>query len=162
MPKTLKMLTMTTKEESLFLCRSCKEHLPLKSFWKRKRNASGISTQCTSCAKSRPGYEGKSEKNKKYYNPEYHQGWHYRTQYGISLEDVKAMAEKQNNCCAICGTHADNTPKKKLNVDHSHVTGKVRKLLCHHCNVTLGLIKEDRTILARMDQYLKDHDQWLP
>lgn len=147
---------MTNEETSL--CRSCKQVLPTTLFWKRKRNPSGLGTQCKPCATSKPGYKDKNKKNKKYYNPEYHQERHYQDKYGLSLDEVKAMAEKQNHRCAVCDIRAEDAPRQKLNVDHSHVTGKVRKLLCHHCNVALGHLRDDRTILARLDQYLKDHE----
>lgn len=148
---------MLTSEETS-LCRSCKQTLPVTQFWKRKRNPSGLGTQCKPCATSKPGYKDKNEKNKKYRNPEYYQAWHYQNKYGLSLDEVRGMAEKQNHRCAVCDIRAEDAPRQKLNVDHSHVTGKVRKLLCHHCNVALGHLRDDRTILARLDQYLKDHE----
>lgn len=42
--------------------------------------------------------------------------------------------EEQKGCCAICGKHQSKL-KSKLHVDHCHVTGKVRQLLCKTCNI---------------------------
>src|SRR5437899_2095205 len=45
--------------------------------------------------------------------------------YGLTVSDYETMLRTQNCCCAICAQ-----PKKRLAVDHSHKTGKVRGLLC--------------------------------
>ena len=147
---------MLTSEETS-LCRSCKQTLPVTMFWKRKRNPSGLGTQCKPCATSKPGYKDKSEKNKKYYNPVYHQDWHYKTNYGISTEQVLEMAELQNHRCFICDTHAKDSARGKLCVDHNHTTGTVRKLLCSKCNSALGLVNENLEVLAKMASYLEEH-----
>ncbi len=75
--------------------------------------------------------------------------------YGITLEEYEKQKETQKNRCYICNTKEQ---KKALSVDHNHNTGKVRKLLCWKCNVILGAIEEDETILNKMIQYLKEHE----
>lgn len=61
--------------------------------------------------------------------------------YGITPDDYYTMFEQQKGCCAICGNPArakkDNIPYR-LAVDHDHVSGKVRGLLCMKCNQHLG------------------------
>jgi Autographiviridae endonuclease VII len=54
------------------------------------------------------------------------------------------MYERQGGKCAIC---PEFKPKGKLVVDHNHTTGKVRKLLCLHCNTLIGYAREDIAIL---------------
>jgi Recombination endonuclease VII len=41
--------------------------------------------------------------------------------------------------CDICG----RTPRRMLDRDHCHVTGKFRGLLCNRCNTLLGKVDED-------------------
>jgi len=53
--------------------------------------------------------------------------------YGLSLQDYRAILERQGNACAIC-----KMPAKPLCVDHCHATGKVRGFLCRNCNLGLG------------------------
>lgn len=44
--------------------------------------------------------------------------------------------------------------KKSLSIDHNHQTGKVRGLLCHHCNVGLGHFKDNIELLNSALDYL--------
>jgi hypothetical protein len=44
---------------------------------------------------------------------------------------------------------------QNLCVDHSHVTGKVRGLLCHSCNVGLGHFKDDPRFTRSATEYLE-------
>lgn len=76
--------------------------------------------------------------------------------YGITVEAFEAMASLQNNKCGICET--DNPGiNKRWSVDHDHVTDAVRGLLCQNCNLALGQVGDDITILEKMIDYLKRH-----
>ena len=57
-----------------------------------------------------------------------------RLRYGISVEDYGYILKKQHGTCAIC----DKKGYKPLVVDHDHITGQVRGLLCHGCNIRVG------------------------
>jgi hypothetical protein len=70
------------------------------------------------------------------------------------------MHEKQGHVCAICGGRNTYSCTKKVDydlyVDHCHSTGKVRGLLCNHCNRGIGLFKDDISNLERAILYLKN------
>lgn len=76
-----------------------------------------------------------------------------RTRYGITIEEWNEMFEKQGGFCAICGNHY-STNRHGLQVDHNHKTGKVRGLLCHHCNTGIGNLRDDVRILEKAIVYL--------
>lgn len=75
--------------------------------------------------------------------------------YGLTLEQYDAMRAEQGYSCAICECPEENAPKQCLVVDHSHDTGKVRRLLCTCCNALLGMAREDLVILERAIEYLR-------
>jgi hypothetical protein len=74
-----------------------------------------------------------------------------KRRYGITPEDRAAMAIAQKNRCAICGDEFTDTPC----LDHDHLTGKLRGLLCRGCNVVLGFINDDIAVLEAAINYLK-------
>lgn len=76
--------------------------------------------------------------------------------YGLTREQYQAMFESQNHCCAICNVSQDELPRK-LCVDHDHNTGKVRSLICHHCNGVLGHARDNTKILKSAIAYLEGH-----
>ena len=57
-----------------------------------------------------------------------------KSRFGINEADYMLMYTEQRGRCAICG----KTEKKRLAVDHDHVTGEIRGLLCGSCNTKLG------------------------
>ena len=65
-----------------------------------------------------------------------------------------ALYLKQNGVCAICGQPNQNG--KRLFVDHCHITGKIRGLLCSFCNSGIGYLKDSPVLLNRAIDYLKN------
>jgi len=75
--------------------------------------------------------------------------------YGITVDEYNAMYTAQNGGCYICG---EPEIGKSLSIDHDHVSGKVRGLLCSNHNRALGLMQDDPDILLKAHEYLvKDH-----
>lgn len=77
--------------------------------------------------------------------------------FGLTVDDYQAMFEKQGGRCAICGKHQTEMGRR-LYVDHNHTTGKVRALLCQHCNTALGFVDDNEGTLQKMIDYLRRHD----
>lgn len=79
----------------------------------------------------------------------------YKSQYGITLEQKEARLASQDFKCANPGCRTD-TPKGKGWVsDHCHSTGKLRGELCTCCNVALGMVHDNPTVLDGLVRYLK-------
>ena len=94
-------------------------------------------------------------------NPEKSKHHNLKKQYGIGLEDYEKMAADQGGLCAICKQpemtiDKDGAPRS-MPVDHSHVTGKVRALLCTSCNRGLGFFKDSPGLLIEAAKYLELH-----
>lgn len=79
---------------------------------------------------------------------------HWRRKYGITEEEYNDIFNKQNGCCAICGTHQSEL-SRPLGVDHDHETGEIRGLLCYKCNTGLGMFRDNTKILEIAIGYLK-------
>ena len=67
--------------------------------------------------------------------------------HGITKDQYEQLFRSQDGKCAICRTELN----KKLAVDHDHKTNMIRGLLCHKCNMALGIL-EDR--VDAMIEYL--------
>lgn len=76
-----------------------------------------------------------------------------KSAYGISMDGYNALFSLQQGRCAICNTHQDEL-NKNLSVDHCHDTGKIRGLLCQHCNSLLGFAKDSVEIMNKAVSYL--------
>jgi len=78
-----------------------------------------------------------------------------RRKFGIGLNEYEEMIVKQEGNCLICKEVCSTG--RRLAVDHCHVTGKVRGLLCSKCNIAIGLLKDDVSLLATAIDYLNSH-----
>jgi hypothetical protein len=54
--------------------------------------------------------------------------------YGLTVHEFDAILARQGNACGICRRSFRGTP----HIDHCHLTGWVRGLLCGGCNTGLG------------------------
>lgn len=125
----------------LLTCTRCKtakaataEFFPLHN---KKRN--GLDSWCRECRAT--------------YRNEICRGRHRETITDAQLKDIKATITQ----CVICGSD------EKLVVDHDHCTGKVRGMLCSHCNRGLGHFRDDPMLLEFAAQYLyasADAPEW--
>lgn len=79
--------------------------------------------------------------------------------YGISPEQYNQLLEQQNNSCAICERH-ESQFKKKLAVDHNHLTGEIRGLLCSYCNHRVVGRHKDGLLLRRLADYVEQGTGW--
>ena len=76
-----------------------------------------------------------------------------KSKYGISEVEYQHLLKKQKGLCAICG-RGPGRGDLALCVDHDHKTKRIRGLLCHRCNVALGLLDEKPQRLRKALRYL--------
>ena len=75
--------------------------------------------------------------------------------YGLTEADFNRMFAEQGGRCLVC----DQT--KRLVVDHCHRTNLVRGLLCHKCNIAIGVLEtimQDGFVDKAMDYIKQDRD----
>jgi hypothetical protein len=74
--------------------------------------------------------------------------------YGLTEDAYTTMFLGQGCKCAICGTDTPGN-SRDWHVDHDHISGKVRGILCHHCNLMLGNAKDNMDTLYKGILYLE-------
>lgn len=72
-----------------------------------------------------------------------------------SVTDERYRDLQSVSTCEVCGSDGSRGGKG-LHVDHSHETGQVRGMLCHYCNLALGLVEDDPKRLIALATYLKE------
>jgi len=93
-----------------------------------------------------------NKKQRAYYAKSRGKAW-LKYYYGITVADYEALLAKQNGKCAIC---REKPPRgETLCVDHCHVTGRIRGLLCRGCNCGLGNYRDDPRRLRAGAAYLE-------
>ena len=154
-------------------CKSCVREYDQKEddarrIFPRKLNENG-EIHCRNCGEYFKEDEMKQSKTGKYKGLSYCLTCapllgHIRNiqKYGLTIERYHQMLEDQDYSCKICGLK-ESTYRKRLSIDHDHSCcpgegscGKcIRGLLCHHCNTTLGNVKDNVETLQAMIEYLK-------
>lgn len=66
--------------------------------------------------------------------------YHLRKNYGITLKEFESLLLAQGGVCACCSSDKQTGVGKDFYVDHDHTTGRIRGLLCHHCNAGIGML----------------------
>lgn len=137
-------------------CPSCGIEKPVDQFSRDKNRPDGRYPYCKVCTSAR--------KKEKRYDKEWREAnpdkvkTNRRTgllrRYGLTEEDFNAMLAAQNGACAICKSTDPQDRWGRFHVDHCHTTGKVRGLLCSHCNTGLGKFYDNTETLAEAIRYL--------
>lgn len=125
------------------ICTGCGQDLPSSSFTPRKEGGKKHVSKCKSC---------RSRAYRDRYSPDDLHEHKLKAVFGIDRLAYTEMLSAQGGLCAIC---RQPPGKQRLSVDHDHLTGTIRALLCQPCNTGLGLFKESTALLAGAIQYLE-------
>lgn len=139
-------------------CIICEKNKPINDFHKNLNKDKRFNV-CKECHYQRYNDWRKKPENKEKII-KYRRNHVFKRRYGINIEQYDQMVIKQNNLCLICEKQPDNygPPQvKRLSIDHCHITGTIRGLLCHRCNTALGAFHEDINIINKAIVYLKKH-----
>lgn len=130
------------------VCKDCGSEKPVDQFYWRSDSRKPRS-ECKACSIAKLRAKGEKRTAQDFRDT------HLRRTFGITQADFDAMLAVQDGCCAICKRSAEDS-YKGLHVDHDHESGRVRGLLCHKCNMALGLLGDSVSALADAIAYL-DH-----
>ena len=79
-----------------------------------------------------------------------------RNRYGVDDAMAKYWYQRSMQYCEICGKQW-KPGQERLCIDHDHQSGKLRGILCKHCNHVLGHSRESVQILDNAKAYLISH-----
>lgn len=143
------------------ICSKCKLSKEESEFPTDKRLVSGLLAWCKICNSTKnriyknnhPDETRIQNKNWRAENPARARKIYRKnalwTRYKLSLRDFDVLLEEQGSRCKIC-----EELMVKPCVDHCHSTGKIRGLLCQHCNRGLGGFRDSSKVLLAAIAYL--------
>ncbi len=149
------------------ICTRCHELKSISEFRMRTRNIQRPRSRCKMCESldsreataRKPQHEQhlatrRWEKN----NPEKVRLQNLRTRVrnaglGDMIDELipRLIKERKCECC--------QQEVKKLAVDHCHMSGKFRGLICEQCNLGLGIFKDDTKRLQNAIEYLQRNEE---
>tara|TARA_R110001632_G_C11013150_1_gene379366 strand:- start:21 stop:422 length:402 start_codon:yes stop_codon:yes gene_type:complete len=74
--------------------------------------------------------------------------------YKITVEEVEKLKAQTN--CEICKKFIPSEGNRYI--DHNHLTGKVRGMLCPRCNGVLQIFEDDMSAIYNYNKYLKKYN----
>lgn len=90
--------------------------------------------------------------------PERHRGNNLRQKYGLTPEEYDELLARQGGRCAICRTEDGGDSRGyPFHVDHDHLSGANRALLCGRCNKGIGLLGDDPMLILAAAVYVLSH-----
>lgn len=63
--------------------------------------------------------------------------------HGIDINEKQNILKAQDYKCAICKRDFVKKPDYYMSVDHNHITGKIRGIICGNCNKGIGFLMAD-------------------
>lgn len=147
-------------------CTKCTKYLPLESFYPKRKFFSPMCKECErklSLGRYKRLSPEKKEKVNQRRKIQRKQSPHYSTWKLRQRITTKGLHDDKNKIlgllktqesCSICQTPFSETKKGPV-VDHSHVSGKFRGIICSNCNLGLGCFRDNPNFLEAAITYLK-------
>lgn len=150
------------------ICTQCKQEKPLNDFFRRRVNGrETYRSNCKECSTTAARqwmqdhpemvrHRGK-QRSAKYHRNHLSIGYWARMGLNFTEEDFFAMWDAQVHKCALCGEKPSLFLKKRFPLDHDHETGKVRAIICHRCNLIVGLVEHEPDLVEKALRYIAKH-----
>ena len=153
-------------------CLLCKVEKSRSEFYRQPRRKDGLFPYCKSCSNQKSaqwrrdnpeGNKAIAERSRDRHRVT-SKAWRMKYHYGITGPEYLRMLQSQGGKCGIqsCGktiiSALDYTGRKLKDVaciDHDHITGRVRGLLCNRCNYVVGCVEKHGHIINGAAEYLR-------
>lgn len=128
-------------------CSRCKVEKPydLEHFYRDTNSKWGLKCACKKC-------EIRATQRWRAKNLDKEKNAYFIRTYGITLDDVLDLIERQGGGCGLCGEPFENN---RYHIDHCHETGAVRGALHPTCNTMIAHAKEDTNLLRHGIRYIE-------
>ncbi|MEV4255242.1 endonuclease VII domain-containing protein [Spirillospora sp. NPDC049652] len=128
--------------EGMKFCPRCEEIKSLDAFSRNRASRDGIGSYCKPChskvcAENRALNHGSAR------------NYFLKLRYGITEQEADSILAAQGGICVIC------LAAPASHVDHDHVVGRVRGMLCFKCNNGLGQFQDEVWRLEVAADYLE-------
>lgn len=138
--------------EGYEVCTMCNLDKPVDEFHVHKLGRSGRDSMCKQCkaTMSRTRREDPAVRSRE---------WQLTRErrYGLQPGQYDEILAAQGGTCAICRNSSKD--ERSFDVDHDHITGEIRGLLCNGCNKGLGSFQDDPAILSAAIDYLARYNR---
>lgn len=130
-------------------CRGCTTTLPIDLFSIRSERKNGRRARCRQC-------ESRTHKQYSEKNPGRSRIRNLKSKYNMTEEQYFAILATQDGKCGLCeNTESGRKDSPWLHVDHNHITGVIRGLLCHNCNTAVGMIEKNGINLKSIEKWIE-------
>ena len=161
----------THADEQGRVCTLCEKWKPWEQFNKATGGFRGKRSRCRNCDGA-VGAKWKEDSNyyqsnrdailqykRDSYCPIAKKNYNLQHKYDITLDDFMSMLKAQQEKCKVCLRDiimfaGRKSKKNGAVVDHDHLTGRVRGLLCHSCNRAIGLLSDNTENLRRAIEHI--------
>lgn len=130
------------------VCTRCQVEKSVDDFYRNRQQRDGHSSWCAECEKAYQRDRSQIASIREARKPVSRRQRLKR--YGLTPDAYEMLLLKQDSICAICMDERAET----LAVDHNHITGENRGLLCGRCNKAIGLLEDDASYVYRAFRYL--------
>lgn len=132
------------------MCRDCGDMKSLNDFHVNRVTPDGRHYYCKECQNERGAkWRAANPDKAKEVAKRSQRKRHLSSTYGMSVDEYDALLEKQGGVCPLCQREL-----KRPSIDHCHSTGKIRGILCRHCNSSLSVFENDPDAIYRLIAYL--------
>ena len=139
--------TVRASSATVKWCPGCKQELDRERFGRNRSSSDGLTAYCKPChnTKSKETYTRLYGSTREY---------HLRRRYGITGAELNVKVQAQGGVCLLC------KERPAQHVDHDHLTGAVRGVLCSCCNQGLGSFRDRADVMRAAIDYL-ERTTWL-
>ena len=155
------------------VCRDCGKRKSASQFSASPSSKDGLYSYCKRCKANR--VRGYVDRNRDVVNRKARErgatpegrlatrNSNLKVKFGVTHDYYEDRLKEQGGVCAICDRR-HVAGQKHFAIDHAHDTPKgapvkLRGVLCHDCNRSLGLAKDDPNLLLAAARYLEKHSQ---